>query len=313
MKIDITVPEEIKHWYLDIAKAMFKCCIDAGHDTRITLCQTLDDYGDADLVVVCGAHYFAEKNIHFLKKPEGVKWAWVQLEQLPYTTLSSDIAMRRWHQTVQLKEFFDVLIVESPEKKLFLSSQGVENVLVFNCGYHPLYDIQHKLPEFEGEPQYDVLFYGAITSRRREVLNELLNNGVKLYPFPAKFMEGKDKLFAMRNSKLVLNIHMNDVPYFEKPRLIVDCWSNRNFVVTEHIAYPEVFQAGEHYVSADYDNIANAVKESLKLTHGDRRAVADSAYKHLVENYRLEDSMEQLLVDLEILVTESKPVAEVIE
>lgn len=293
MQISITVPSKVACWFDDIAKAMYSCCVDMGYETEITHCETINNYDRGELVIVLGAHYFVENNITMFNKPEGVKWAWYQLEQLPYINNVTNETMNRWHQMVKIMEYFDYIIVEHEEKKKFLSVNNVESHII-NCGYHPSYDLTGDFPDIDN-PTFDVFFYGAITSRRRMVIEEILNRKMQLHPLPARFLNGRDRFFALRNSKVVLNVHMNAVPYFEKPRLVCDCFSNAAFVVSEHIEYPEEFIPNEHYIDCDYKDLVDTVEYWVKSANGNRKEIQNSAHDFVKNKYTLKPSVQSFL------------------
>ena len=74
-----------------------------------------------------------------------------------------------------------------------------------------------------------------------------------------KFFHPEHKARAVRSSKVCLNIHHNEIGYFEKPRIITDIMANQGFCVTENIHFPENFENGFHFISAPYDRLVETV------------------------------------------------------
>jgi len=310
-KVSITFPEQTGVWFSDIAKAFYKSFLELGYsaeEVEITRCETIDGYDRAELCIIFGAHWFVEQGLEReIEKPDGVKWAWYQLEQLPYVDQSSSITLGRWNQMIKIVKKFDHVVVESPAKKEWLEKQGVTCGII-NCGYHEIYDQRKKIPEeiLANEirnKDYDVFFYGAITPRRKSIIEELLNRKVRIYPIGG-FLIGRERFFAIQNSKLVLNIHMNDVEYFEKPRIICDCLSNRGFVVTERLAHPEEFVSATPttpgcFISAPYDELVDTVEQWISEDMEEQRvAIAQAGYDFV----RQEENL--LITSLEKWVSE---------
>jgi hypothetical protein len=67
------------------------------------------------------------------------------------------------------------------------------------------------------EPEYDVLFMGQINDRRRSILDQLKSRGARCLVLENSW--GLDRLRAIRNSRLVVNIHYYDEAVLEAVRL----------------------------------------------------------------------------------------------
>ncbi len=108
----------------------------------------------------------------------------------------------------------------------FLAELGVPGVVHVPLGYVP--EMTRLRPDFPQD--IDVLFYGAINERRREVLQRLQEHGVHLLAAQGVFGETRDVLIA--RAKLILNIHYYIPANLEVARLGY-LWANSKAVVSE--------------------------------------------------------------------------------
>jgi len=303
MKISIGVPEGSWVYFMDIAKAFYRCCLECGlteDDVELVKFRQLSDYNRGDINFFFGVHIFGlplpDGKMQQIIKPEGAVWVWYQLEQLPYVEQSSQETVLRWHNTTKLLPLFDRVVVESSAKQKFLADNKVESS-VLNCGFHSQYEVTAPKVEVK-EPDWDVFFYGLITDRRRDIIEEIINRKLKLYPFAATFLSGAERLFAIRNSKAVINVHMSDVEYFEKPRIICDCLSNKAFVVTENLRHSEGFINGTHLVMASYADLVDVLEEWLAKSKEERDKIGEAGYTYISKEYRLLPGAEMLLKEV---------------
>jgi hypothetical protein len=175
-------------------------------------------------------------------------------------------------------------------------------------GYTPLWD------RFDAgaDPSTDVLFLGRI-SRRREAL--LAGWGPKLWrrrsklvisdnlrPNPASsesFVAGEEKRRLLADSRLLLNVHGDEEPYFEWLRVLeaIHCGS---VVVSEWSTDYSPLVPGEHFLSARPESL-HAVADDLLADEPRRRAMRAAAYDLIRERLpmsaaaqRLADAAEQL-------------------
>lgn len=126
----------------------------------------------------------------------------------------------------------------------FLKERGIESRHV-PIGYHP--DLR-VVPEAQ-EKDIDVLFYGSVNDRRRQLMQRLARH------CNARFEAGvfgaeRDALIA--RSRIVLNLHYYDTKIMESVR-IAHLLNNGCFVISESSAdnaFPEV-----DLITAEYDEI----------------------------------------------------------
>lgn len=128
----------------------------------------------------------------------------------------------------------------------------------------------------DAERDIDLVFLGAATERRLKYLAGftpvLSRHSTKLIitdnsgPNPAaaaNFLVGDQKLALLRRSKVVINIHQDDIPYFEWQRIVESVHSGC-VVVSEHSTDFEPFEPGVHFLSALPESLALLSEELLE-------------------------------------------------
>jgi hypothetical protein len=103
----------------------------------------------------------------------------------------------------------------------------------------------------------DVLFLGSVNERRKKILVELGDRGVKVMSVYGLY--GADRDDVVSRAKIVLNVHFYEVKIFEAARISY-LLANRAFVVTEESAYMP-WQGG--YIAAPYDKLVETCMEWL--------------------------------------------------
>ncbi|MDR3298437.1 MAG: methyltransferase domain-containing protein [Candidatus Accumulibacter sp.] len=107
-----------------------------------------------------------------------------------------------------------------------LKERGVHNAKYVPIGYVPqLTRISVGVPQ-----DIDVLFYGSINERRRAILEELIQKGLRVEFLHGVYREERDLYIA--RSKVILNLHYHDANIFEIVRV---SWllANEKAVVAE--------------------------------------------------------------------------------
>jgi spore maturation protein CgeB len=292
MKLSIATPKSVYPWSGEICMGLYYAAKELGHNTEVTVVDTLDDYNRGDINLFLGAHWFSEKNKEgnvIFNKPKDAIWVWYQMEQIPHHDSITPVTEWRWDQTVRIKDNFDWILAESPPKVKFLQSQNIKSDLLL-CGYHSSHE--WKVPEINKE--FDLIFIGAITPRRAKVLERVLNE-TKLSMFPMQpFISGKEKYFALKKSRIYLNIHMNDLKAFEKQRIIVEGLTNRNFVLSESIDHLEGFRVGEHLGMAPYDDLVDSLHHYVNHDE-EREEIIRKGYDYVKKDYCIIPSLERVL------------------
>jgi hypothetical protein len=150
----------------------------------------------------------------------------------------------------------------------------------------------------------DVLFMGGLDDRRGAVLADLATrlcdrrSDLRLFKFDRPvsastpgLVFGRDKYDVLANSKVLVNIHRDradaDAPqYFEWARM-VEAMANRCVVLTEPAATYAPLIAGDHFVTAELDQFADALADLLD--DDDRQAaIAERAHDAVFGPLRLD-------------------------
>ncbi len=154
-------------------------------------------------------------------------------------------------------------------------------------GYHPMWDRWGG--NRDKQRTTDVLFLGALTKRRDAVLGEAVrhlwewNSDLRLFAMagpvrnPDKhFIAGHDKWDRLADSRILLNVHRGDVPYFEWVRAL-EAVVNGCLVVTEMSIEYGPLVPGEHIVAIPSD-LVGPYATSLLVDEERRSSMTQAAY-----------------------------------
>lgn len=132
---------------------------------------------------------------------------------------------------------------------------GIEAVHV-PLGYSAILERDLRMPD---GPGFDVLFYGALNERRKQVLSDAARRGLSVHATQSAFFERRDALLS--RTKMVANIHYYETEIFE----IVRCaylFANGIPIVSERGENLEVYPWLEGGVAwARYEDIPTVMAE----------------------------------------------------
>jgi hypothetical protein len=167
-----------------------------------------------------------------------------------------------------------------------LKSRGLD-AHHLQLGYHPSWDRWGGHGN-RSRPT-DLLFLGSINTRRERILSEATpllwdcQADIRLFEFPrpmteprALFVAGTDKWDLLASSRVLLNVHANDVSYFEWVR-VLEAISNGCLVVSESSADYGPLQPGEHFIAARAEYLG-AYTASIMTDEPLRAELAAAAY-----------------------------------
>jgi GT2 family glycosyltransferase len=153
-----------------------------------------------------------------------------------------------------------------------LTNRG-HNAMHLQLGYHPMWDRWGG--EVDGHRRTDVLYLGSTTARRDAILGRAApflwdwNTDLRLFEFSqpmyqarGHFVGGSDKWDVLSESRVLLNIHRNDVPYFEWVR-VLEAVVNGCLVVTEVSTDYGPLVPGEHIVAVPAELLGPYVSTML--------------------------------------------------
>ena len=165
----------------------------------------------------------------------------------------------------------------------FLADQGLMAKQV-KIGYHPGLEI---IPH-AGERDIDVLFYGSINERRKELLEDLSEKaGVKV--LQGVFGAERDEMIG--RSKIVLNMHYYPTRILESVRISY-LLNNRSFVISEDAAdnpYDEV-----ELVTAPYEKLIHRCHYFLRRP-AELEAIREKTSEQFKKIYPMTEILERAL------------------
>lgn len=176
--------------------------------------------------------------------------------------------------------------------------------------------VRHQLPEIEApltERPLDIHFIGTL-NKRRELFFAKSARWLSEYrcllhmpPMGVPFLKGEDQALdtaaaigISRRSKILLNIHRDDMPYFEWHRMIFHgLWQN-TLVMTEPCHEIPGLMAGEHFVACELDEMAQKVEWLLRSPEGQLEAerirlAGYQAFRSLFNSVRIMANALQLI------------------
>jgi hypothetical protein len=109
----------------------------------------------------------------------------------------------------------------------------------------------------------------------------------------ASYLAGRDKWDLLRSARVLLNVHVDDRPYFEWHR-VVQAILNGAVVVSEHSDLVAPLEPGVHFLAAGADTLDIALDAALDDEDG-RRRMARAAYELVRDTLPLRASAEHLL------------------
>jgi len=297
--IVITFAPHVRRWFQDIAIAAARSLKELGKSCNVIACNKIDDFNKDpyDTIIVLAPHAYTQLNLNptFAKMPDKKYIAWC-MEQTPHANESCPIMDRNWQRTLTYIDKYDYFFTESEVKTEFINSQG-HKAFTASIGYHEHFNLFEK--EFhkdqDHKKNYDVFFLGAMYPRRSKIINELKELGLKIYPSTGNMFDPIVKTHAAKRCKVGLNIHHNDVQYFEKPRIIQDYMSNFIPVITETIANPEGFKNNEHFVMAPHEKLAKSVFEWCNKPQSALDALAVNAHEYISNCYTMTNFMRHMV------------------
>lgn len=150
----------------------------------------------------------------------------------------------------------------SPSNIAYFAQCGVPGVKLLEIGHQPQLSRITKA----AEQDIDVLFYGSLTERRKAVLSDLRDRGLKVLGLFGVYGEQRDHYIG--RSKVVLNLHNHATEIFEIVRVHY-LLSNAVAVVSEQ--NPTTKAPGRYQDAVAGVHYEGIVDECVRLVH-DREA-----------------------------------------
>ena len=106
-------------------------------------------------------------------------------------------------------------------------------------------------------------------------------------------LESEATLGLAQRSKIILNLHQSDEPFFEWHRIVFQGIWQRTLVVSEPVTTQTEFSAGDHFLEAPVDELADVIDWVLETEAGAKAAerIRTHAYERLTAHVRLEEEL----------------------
>jgi hypothetical protein len=188
-----------------------------------------------------------------------------------------------------------------------LCRRGID-ARVLPLGYHPSWDSWDR--DISGARPTDILFLGALTRRRELFFSRAADElwdydcNIRLFDFRVPqteqgvgFVGGTTKWKQLASSKILLNIHRDEVPYFEWAR-ILEAIANGCVVISELSVGHAPLVPGQHFLQVPLERAADYAV--ALLADPDLRAeIATEAYDFVRTKLVLTDMLEPIVEELE--------------
>jgi len=180
----------------------------------------INDFSADKINIVLGYHLL---DLNYLKKQmdKNIKYIVYQLEQLTAEEFSFDKRIKFILNNA-------ISIWDYSNKNIEFLKKNKIPAYYIPIGYHKELEIIKKVPETDKD--IDILFYGSIGERRKEILDKLSEN----YNVKALFgVYGSKRDEFIGRAKIVLNIHHYSSQMLETVRLSY-LLNNRVFIISEN-------------------------------------------------------------------------------
>ena len=138
----------------------------------------------------------------------------------------------------------------------------------------------------------DVLFYGEINQRRRDIANQLEKAGIKSIVFNMNIV-GSEKTVLIARSKIVLNLHYYAAGLFEIPR-VYHLLHRKKFVISEESSNMEEYDHLKGgFVVCPYEQIVATVLDYLNKPD-EREKIALLGYEKIRATQTIVPKIESL-------------------
>jgi len=119
-----------------------------------------------------------------------------------------------------------------------------------------------------------------------------------LVPGDPLYINDSDAIIGLcQRSKILLNIHQSEVPYFEWQRIVFQGFWQKTVVVSEPCFHAPGFKPGIHYIEAEPDDIPGIIQWLLTTAEGREKAeeLRRNAYEQLINRFDMSKVLRELL------------------
>ncbi len=238
----------------------------------------------ADLVLVCKGEFIHPQLIESLPYPTALWYC----EQIGNERGADYEALLRRKELEYNASAFDYVFSHDKDNIQIYKNIGCKNVY-----WLPSAAVNTKIHKKLGLPKkHDISFVGSKTCRRKEILN-VLEKYFKI--FTPNIWDSKEINEVFNESKIVLNIHLSDLPNIETR--LGEVLGSGSFLLTEELSSQDLFIDGEHLVQwhkGDIDDLIEKIQ--YYLSHEDERErIANNGHQFASKQHTFEKRMQQLL------------------
>jgi hypothetical protein len=203
-------------------------------------------YDDSYVCVLGYLTFTMEELIHI--KMNSKKIIIYQLEQISNHLFSHN---NRW---VDILKFADLVLEYDENNKLILDSMGIKTIIVKLKYTKSLNCIQNK------ELDIDVLFYGSINQKRKELIDDIINENPHKNIVVSQSLFGEELDLYISRSKIILNCHYYDMDVQEQVRIFYPLINNK-VVVSE---YNKLNNFGDSIYNVKREYVGKYIKDLLE-------------------------------------------------
>ena len=288
------------YFITEIADFIAAALTQAGHSvTRLSEQDSVPDDLDGHWVVAPHEFFYLGEGMHWVQRREWlVQAVMVNVEQ-PQTSWFS----KAFHFLRHSKIIFDINVKSAAimrslglpaywlplghlaDYEPFAADERLPDLLAVRS--LPM-QVRQKIPSIDAplsERPLDIHFIGTLNERREKFFAESARWLSQYHcffhmpPMGVPLLRGQDQALdtetvigISRRSKILLNVHRDDLPYFEWHRMVFHgLWQN-TLVVTEPCHDIPGLVAGEHFVVCELDEMADKVTWLMRARDGQAEA-----------------------------------------
>ncbi len=160
-----------------------------------------------------------------------------------------------------------------------------------------------EVPAYSERP-IDVLFVGSLSERREKLFAQaapvladyecflhIVTEKKPILRGDPACLDSRDMADLCSRSKILLNVHRDETPYFEWHRIVLKGIWNGAVVVTEPVLPVPGFTAGEDYLECEMPALQDVLRRLLRTQKGAEEAarISNRARKKLVRQFRMQE------------------------
>ena len=179
----------------------------------------------------------------------------------------------------------------SQENIKYLKSINIENVSLLRFGYHPKMEVLN----FNKKKDIDILFYGSMSERRRNILVKLKNMGYKVKVLWNIY--GHERNHFIERSKVILNIKSLEISLLEEHRLSF-LLNNSCFFISESPNFNENTNYNNDFIFCDYNKIVETCEFYLNPENEHLRLLIAKKGYETFSKVKMTDNLKKVISNL---------------